>query len=251
MQRRLPWIAALALLLALPAVWATTWGATDATCPVCKAQVTVDVPASFGSYIYRWPSRLQLLFWPTTETMALHYCDACHFAAFLGDFEKLPADQAAPLKPQLAALEAPAGKPGSGSWTRHWFAAAELVYSAWGKDDQFWSLFHRAAGYHLSAAGETAAAKQARTRALTVAEKLLAGKPKAADEKELRLVVASMQYLIGKPAAAKRSAAKARAIVVPAGDGLDEQQAQNTNEYLNEVIDQLVGHIEKGEPLPQ
>ena len=60
-----PWIT-LTLLALLCFAWvepasATTWGEREQACPLCDQSDTYHVPASWGSYIYRAPSRLQLV----------------------------------------------------------------------------------------------------------------------------------------------------------------------------------------------
>jgi hypothetical protein len=42
---------------------------------------------SFGSYIYNYPSKYDLVFWPYTGSSGIMYCDKSGFASFINDFK--------------------------------------------------------------------------------------------------------------------------------------------------------------------
>ncbi len=243
------------VLFAARALWATTWAEVEIQCPICKTQVKVMEPMSFGSYIYQWPSRMQLLFWPTTDTSSLHYCFKCHYSAFMGDFETFPTEKAGLLRTKLGKLKAPKAEPGvhktAGVPLGFWFDAAELRYRLLDKNDSFWSLFYRVKGYHLSTTGDEEGAKKARQKALGIVEQLLVLTKSSLKKKELLVTRAAMLYLTGKSDDVFKVLKEATAIQLQAEDGLKEDKVKNAQEYMDAVIKQLEGHVEKGEKLPQ
>jgi tetratricopeptide (TPR) repeat protein len=243
-----------ALALATAVAWATTWADVEYACPICKAKVRAQEPASFGSYIYGWPSRMQLLFWPLTDRASLQRCGACGYAAFLGDFEKPPADKVAAIRDGLKSLstrKAASPEAGAGSSIAAGFDAAEITYAALGKGDDFWSLFYRAKGYHLSEAGDADGARAARREALARIGKGLAGSPPPGDRKELLLAKAAMLYLVGDAKEALAILKEAEAVRIEATAEVTAEQAANAQQYLDEVIGELRGYVEKGAPVPQ
>ena len=73
-----PMLLGLAILL-LPAFSParTTWVDKEVDCPVCETKNTFQTPASWGSYIYRWASKYQYIFWPTTHRNFIYTCSSC------------------------------------------------------------------------------------------------------------------------------------------------------------------------------
>ncbi len=69
---------------------ATTWAETTVTDPI-KPDTTCVVyePMSSGGYIYNWPSKYDMVFWPRTDYHGIWYCEDSGFIAFIGDFEGL------------------------------------------------------------------------------------------------------------------------------------------------------------------
>ena len=56
---------------------------------------------SYGSYIYQEPSKLQLIFWPYTDTPAWYSCKKCRLSVFMEDFDKVPPEKIAELRQML------------------------------------------------------------------------------------------------------------------------------------------------------
>lgn len=82
---------------------ATTWGASEVEDPIQKGQMcSVYEPASYGGYIYSWPSKYDQVFWPLTEEYGIWFCEKSGFTALIGDFESLTADEAQQIKQFLA-----------------------------------------------------------------------------------------------------------------------------------------------------
>ena len=66
MRRKIEALVLIVFLGASLAVLATTWASKDMECPLCGKTTKMEVIASYGSYIYNWPSKHQLIFWPVT-----------------------------------------------------------------------------------------------------------------------------------------------------------------------------------------
>ncbi|NUO76686.1 MAG: hypothetical protein HOQ32_11825 [Lysobacter sp.] len=95
-----------ALLLAAlssPAA-AITLGQEDIPDPIKPgATCTVPVPNSYGSYIYHYPSKYELVFWPHAAANMIWFCPESGFASFIGDADKLSDADKAALTTHLAA----------------------------------------------------------------------------------------------------------------------------------------------------
>jgi hypothetical protein len=85
--------------------FATTWFPKEFICPIDKEKNTFQVWASYGSYIYSWPSKYQWVFWPATESEAFYLCKKCHLTTYMWDYEKIPADKIPELKKILADIK--------------------------------------------------------------------------------------------------------------------------------------------------
>jgi hypothetical protein len=90
---------------------ATTWGEPQPVPdPVRQnAKCYVAEPASYGSYIYQWPSKYDQVFWPLVDENGLWFCQESGFTAFIGDFKVSPGERTALIN-ALASYE-PIRKP--------------------------------------------------------------------------------------------------------------------------------------------
>ncbi len=240
----------LGMLVLAAAAAATTWGSSKKTCPACGAEVTVEEIASYGSYIYNWPSKLQLLFWPMTDPRVLYFCPKCHLSLLMGDWKELPGDKLAAVKAAVAGLKR--DQPAKGYWEvpmAYRLSLAEAAYAALGRDDAFWARFHRMAGYHLEREGKAEAARAARGRALAATDRLIAAKADTPPLKESLVTRGSLLYLLGKKEEALLALQQAKAASFSAKD-LSEEQKTNGNKYMDALADELARKVEKGEPLP-
>jgi hypothetical protein len=95
----------LILLLLTPLVSnATTWGGQDVDDPIVKGEkCSVHVIGSYGSYIYRWPSKYDQVFWPFTDKHGIWHCKTSGFTAFINDFEGLTDKEVIKIKAFLDA----------------------------------------------------------------------------------------------------------------------------------------------------
>src|SRR5215475_11656326 len=87
-------LATVALLLAgaLP-VLAITTIEVKVVCPVCRTENEFLEYASWGSYVYHYPSKFQLVFWPYTWSATVYSCKKCHLSVFMWDFREFPKDK--------------------------------------------------------------------------------------------------------------------------------------------------------------
>lgn len=66
---------------------ATTWGDFyEIDDPIVKsAKCMVKSPGSYGSYIYRWNSKYDQIFWPVSTENGLWFCETTGFISLIGD----------------------------------------------------------------------------------------------------------------------------------------------------------------------
>src|SRR5262249_8316840 len=67
----------------------------EVVCPVCKEKNSFLDYASWGSYIYSYPSKFQLVFFPHTWSATIYSCKKCHLSLYMWDFKKFPEDKIA------------------------------------------------------------------------------------------------------------------------------------------------------------
>src|SRR4029079_18355127 len=82
------------VLAATAPAHATTWVDADVKCPICGTTNQFRQVASYGNYIYSWPSKYQLVFWPQTDGQSLYSCKKCGLSLFMWDFEALTKETA-------------------------------------------------------------------------------------------------------------------------------------------------------------
>ena len=85
-----------------------TWFPAVIECPVCGTKNIFLQWGSYGSYIYQYPSKYQLIFWPYTDSAAWYSCKTCRFTAFMGIFQNLPKEKIADLRRALEEVKLPA-----------------------------------------------------------------------------------------------------------------------------------------------
>jgi uncharacterized protein (DUF2225 family) len=239
--------AALCVVLSAALAAATTWAPVEKKCPVCGTTDTYQEIASYGTYIYQWPSKYQMIFWPATEGDYVYVCRHCWYAAFMGDFERLPADKVEAVKTILAGnvvdanYQSYAEVPPSVK-----FPLAVKVYEILGRDDGFWCLFYRIEGYQLSAEGKKEEATAARKLALERAQALLAAEKDPGNRKETLVIIGSMQHFTGDDAVALKTFDEALgAEYTPAG--ASEEEKANGAQYLDGLANDFKDKIAKGD----
>jgi len=234
-------IAALTLIVACGSVRATTWSPVTRECPVCGAEVELEAIASYGGYIYRWPSKFQLVFWPHTADRGVYHCPDCHFACFLEHWGDIDPAQAQAIRAALAEAEVD-----DEDVAYHEvpilqrLALAEAAYAQRQMDDTFWCFFHRVRGYHLEEAGRTAEAAEARNQALEIAVGLLAAADPGAPRKELQFVIGSMKLLLGDEEGGRTALDGVAATPMTGKTGMSEADLESYGEYLDSLATELL-----------
>ena len=237
----------LALLCVAAVATATTWFPEDVECPVCGAVNEFQVVGSFGSYIYGWPSKFELIFWPSTESEFIYACPVCRYTCFMYDFRDPPADKLDALREAAAEVDF------GGSYETYTdipamdrLSAAEKIYGVLGRDDEFWCRFYRIVGYHAAVQGLTEEAAAARGEALALAEAMLEDEERAGERKELMVISGSMRYLRGDPDGARADFDTALSLTYD-NPAIEAERNEGYNEYLNALLEEYIAKIENGE----
>lgn len=184
--------------------WATTWAPQDITCPVCAEVNSFQVVMSYGSYIYRWPTRIEYVFWPHTESQYLYSCRKCRLTLFGEDFVSVGKSKKKALKTLLKEARFDKEYPDyTAIPMAQKIALAEKLYGALNKDDAFWCQFYRVKAFHLSQAERLDEAKAARLKAIELADKMIADKNRAAMLKEVYAIKGAMHAWVGDMDAAR------------------------------------------------
>ena len=237
---------------------AITWAPVEVECPVCKTKNNFLEPMSWGSYIYHYPSKYQLVFWPHTDGASWYSCKKCRYTAFMGIFKDVPPEKIAELRTLLEGVYLPPQKTITGDEGPHRppyngiplaarIAVAEKVYRVLGKtDDAFWNHFYRVKAYHLETDKKLAEADEARKKSLALSERMLADKEKAGSRKEVLYLIGAMKYFLRDGLGALKSFEAASKLTL-ADKELDEEQNKNYDEYLSGLIKEYIEMLEKGE----
>jgi hypothetical protein len=252
-MRRIAFVFAAVLALTLASrAEAITWSAGTIECPVCKKTVAVQRVASYGSYVYGYPSKYQLVFWPHTDSLSYYFCPDCHYTAFMGEFAKLPADKVQAVKDAIVKLKKPQPKKSYDEIPIDYrLGIAGAVTKVLGRDDVYWCHYERVLGYHLAKLGQKDAAKAARLRSLALAQKLLKGDVPEPTKKELTYLIGALQHFTGQKDAALATLARVpKTPVEPKGKMKDEQR-KSFGEYLDALARSLTGMLEKDEKVPE
>ncbi len=123
---------------------ATTWGPKEKVDPISGDKTTVAVILTYGNYIYDWPSKYDMVFWPLTDENWIWFNPKSGYAAFGDDFEKLSDEEKKTLTDWLAKNYNSAQLPKSHEEKLAWL---EKVYSLRQMNDDFWCLFYRLMAY--------------------------------------------------------------------------------------------------------
>lgn len=154
---------ALLAAAAAAAVQATGWTEKRVPDPIAAgATCEVSVPESFGSYIYDWPSKFDQVFWPITTLPGIWFCRQSGFAAFIGDFDGIDAEQRGAVAAYLAAQYRSPHKPEPPEL----LALLEGCYSQRRLDARQQITVLRAVAWHREQLGDLEGAAQRRTEAL-------------------------------------------------------------------------------------
>lgn len=231
-------VAVVLLLAGAPTARATTWGPTEESCPLCGHANTFEAPMSWGSYVYRWPSRFQLVFWPATEERSLYSCAQCRLTCFMWDWkERVAPEHHERLRAALADVTLPAPEGGYRKIpVLERLTVAEKVYDVLGIEPAERCRFYRVLGYHAAKQGQPDRAAAARRQALELVRALIADDSAAAERKEQHVIAACLLRLLGEPDAARAELDAAAPLSI---QGDDAERARGRTEYLDDLIGAL------------
>lgn len=126
-------------LIATPA-YSTLFSDDTMIDPLTKEHVPSHGIISYGTYIYNFPSKYDLVFWPYTAEEWICLNPKNGYAAFNGDFEKLSNKEKKVLKRWLAKNYKRKQMPKSHMDKLLWL---EKVYGQRNMDNDFWCHFYR------------------------------------------------------------------------------------------------------------
>src|SRR5437899_1345222 len=191
-------LAVLACLMVSLSLLGITTDPVKVKCPICGEINDFYDYASWGSYVYSWPSKFQLVFWPQTYSESLYSCKRCHYSAWMWDFKALKPEQVEKAREATAAF---GSVPKADKYVQVPMSVrlglAERAYKTQDKDDLFWSRFYRIMGYHLAREKQAQGAQQARIKARDLLGKLSQDPKEASRNKEHLVALAAMQHFVG------------------------------------------------------
>ncbi len=138
-RRELSVLVGIGLFLGPSVARGTTWGDATLTDPLTGDKVPARTIMSFGSYIYEWPSKFDLVFWPMTDENFICLNPANGYAAFNDEFEKLTPEEVAKLKEWLPLHYNPEQRPKTHLEKLAWL---ERVYEQRQMPPEFWRRFY-------------------------------------------------------------------------------------------------------------
>ena len=188
-------------MLFSPAAFATTWTQTTETDPVAGGKCVGNNVMSYGGYIYNWPSKYDLVFWPMTDRNFIYYCPESGYAAFGGDFKDITPEDKKALAEWLKVNFKKDQKPPTDLQSLDWL---EKLYSVRKMDGRFWSMFHRLRAYDYSENGENEKSLARVRMALPLIEKSLAAGPKDFDLLEAYYLMGEYSRRLGEKEKSKK-----------------------------------------------
>jgi len=231
--------------------FATTWFPKEFICPIDKEKNTFQVWASYGSYIYSWPSKYQWVFWPATESEAFYLCKKCHLTTYMWDYEKIPADKIPELKKVLADIKVSKEfKDYREVPITERLEIMEKVYAVLGRDDSWWELFYRTEGYHYGKDGQTDKALAARKRSLALVDKLQKDKTAKEPAKLLLYISGAMKHFMNDDDGAIVQFEKALKVKYEE-EGVVGDEAKQAEDGLNERIRDYIEKIKSEKEKPR
>lgn len=234
-----------------------TWNPVEVECPVCQTKNIFMQWGSYGGYIYQFPSKYQLVFWPHTDSAAWYSCKKCRLTAFMEDFKTIPQDKIPALREALKDVKLPPQKERSTEAsmadppylelpTSARLVVAEKVYRTLGKtDDEFWSHFYRVMGYHFDGNDKKAEADEARRKSLSITERVLADKASDGIRKEQLYISGALKHYLRDDASALRDFEAAKKLTYADKNNKPENN-KGYNEYLSRLIDEYIEMLHKG-----
>lgn len=234
-----------------------TWSPAEIECPICRTKNIFMVWGSYGNYIYQFPSKYQLIFWPFTDSQSWYSCKKCRFTAFMADFKSVPEDKIGELRKMLESVDLPAQKVRSNEEsmahppyldipTSQRLLVVEKVGRLLGQtNDDYWNHFYRVLGNHFDGENKQSEADEARRKSLAITERLLTDKTNDGRRKELLYIAGAMRHFLREDTAALRAFEEAKKLRYSIAD-LKPEQNKNYDEYLSTLIKEYIQMLHNG-----
>ena len=220
-----------AIVLACSIGGTTTSFPTEKPDPLSDGSCYGDQPASYGGYIYGWPSKLDQVFWPHTEPEFIWFCPDSGFTAFLGDLELDPTERERALA-YLADHYRPSEE---GPSLKDKLRLLEDLYDLRDKDNRFRNWLLRALAHiyetHLD---EVATANEYRMKALEQIETALNDKLEPKIKFEYLFLAARHSLLFDSQA----DAVLYQQELATAAPAADDDEVRAYGEYLLETLEE-------------
>lgn len=206
-----------ALLLVACTAYATTWGPSSKIDPLTGEKISAHEIRSYGSYVYQWPSKYDLVFWPLTDERWICLNIKNGYGAFNDDFEKLADDERKVLAAWLKENYKPSDAPRTHEEKLAWL---EKVYTQRRMDDDFWSRFYRLMAYvHSKAEVKSLAYVK---KAMPLLQKKLATDPKGIARIEVLFLLGEYHRRLGETGKTKEYFAQVGTAKYPGPDGKEQ-----------------------------
>ncbi len=185
---------------------ATLGGPAKDSCPVCGTTVNTWKWASWGPYIYDWPSKYDLVYWPATSENWFWLCTGCGYAQTGRDFSELSEKDVARLK---AACEKEWKRP-EGNRIPFSLKLERTIRTnrLLGRDEAFWQWFNRVLIYHYRTVDPEKALHYA------AEEVELLERERLFPRKETLYLLGEYHRMLGRQSLARRYFSKALAVSV-------------------------------------
>ena len=225
--------------------FSTTEAVVKEKCPLCEEDNKFLTAMSGGSYIFDWPEKYQLIFWPHTTGWYLWSCRKCHLTLFIDDFKSFPKERAREVKKALKDIS-PDGK-----YTDYTdipmskrLEMGKKIYALLQKDDHFWCQYYRIIGYHLEREGARKEAAEARRKALEISEKMMREPGNIYIEKELLTISGAMHYYLNEYDHALRCFNQARTLKYRDREK-EKDSADQYDMFLSKLLNDYIKKIEE------
>ncbi|MCJ7543005.1 MAG: hypothetical protein MUP47_00305 [Phycisphaerae bacterium] len=178
------------------------------SCPICGQEVTLERWISFGSYMFDWPDKYDLVYRPQTREGFIACCARCGYAQTAPEFLEISAEQVARLK---AAEFMRQWQPSDPNTKVPFLTRLERVIKTneiLGGDPGFWAWFNRIVIYHYRSL-DPAKARQVAEQEIAILKKGTEESDKLLKKQRLYLL-GEYSRLIGDSKGARRYFDKAR-----------------------------------------
>ncbi|WP_215399179.1 hypothetical protein [Rheinheimera oceanensis] len=230
-------------LLVTSQVFATTWVESTVPDPIAPdSTCSVMQPASYGSYIYHWPSKYDQVFWPLTDSNGIWFCKESGFIAFIEDFEGLSEEEVARIRSYLKTA-----KPNISDQLSR-LEHLDKIYSLRDKDEIFKNKLKRVLAYLYEAEGEFDLANRHRSEILQQINKLLES-PNLTEYQTLEYLYLSVNYEL-QLGNEERSSSRLIQLKI-AIENINDAELKGYGDYLSALINELPSMKPGGKLMPE